>query len=1170
VIRPILAFSVANRYAVILVTLIATAFGAWSLARLPIDAVPDVTNNQVQVNAIAPALTPVEIEKQVTVLVERALAGTPGLESLRSFSRNGFAQLTAVFSDKVDVYFARQQVNERLGEVRNTLPPGVEVRLGPISTGLGEIYWWAVEYQAAGDGAPVRDGLPGWQSDGSYLTPEGERLRSDFERTVYLRTVQDWIIRPQMKSVPGVAGADAIGGFVKEYQVKPDPMKLVGYGLGFADLTRAIGANNVTRGANYVERNGEGYVVRAGGLIENVDQIRDVVVATRAGIPILVRDVAEVGIGRELRTGSASENGREVVLGTALMLIGENSRTVSAAADAKIKEINKLLPPGIQARTLLSRTDLVDATIRTVSRNLAEGALLVVAVLFLALGNIRAAIITALVIPVAMMLTATGMLAGRISANLMSLGALDFGLIVDGAVIIAENSLRHLAERQHALGRTLSLDERLETVRVSAEEMIKPSVYGQAIIILVYVPLLTFTGMEGKTFAPMALTVLIALVAAFVLSLTFVPAMVATFITGRVGEGDNLLIRGLKAAYRPVLGGAVRTPLAFIGGAVVVLGLAGALATRLGQEFTPTLDEKNIVMEARRIPSTAISQSQAMQLGVEDAMSKFPEVAFVYSRCGTPDIAADPMPPNACDTYLILRPQAEWPDPSEAKESLIARMDAEAKLIPGTLLGFSQPIQMRFNELIAGVRDDLAVKVFGEEFGPMVDGARKIAGILRSLEGAADVKVEEAVGLPFLDQGRPARDRPARLEHGGRAGRHRHGGRRQGRRAGVRGRPSLRHRGPVGRRRPGRRRGVEEPAGAATALAGRAHADGHRGPGRSRAGRRYERAAAAARLVRLGRGAEPGEPRERPPPRRGHRERARARHRLAGGRGAGAHRRRGAAAARLRGEVGRAVREPDGRSPALGGGRAGLLRADLPPAPRGARVRARRADRVQRRADGPDRRRCGPVAARHALLGLGRGRVHRALGRRGPERLGAAEPHPRARGGGDGDSGCRPRGRPDPAAAGGYDGLGRRPGLRADGFGDGHRCGGAAAAGDRRHRRLGQRDRPDAAGPSGALRPVRQGQGVPPVRSTRPCRGVGRPTNTLAGRPRERSDRGVRIAAGQGSGQIGTSCVESAAVAVLQTGQAFLRACPAQPRARIGITEVATDRVRRRARGGTT
>ncbi|MGE7156735.1 efflux RND transporter permease subunit [Methylorubrum rhodesianum] len=750
-IRSVLGFSIANRYAVILVTLIATAFGAWSLARLPIDAVPDVTNNQVQINAVAPALTPVEIEKQVTVLLERALAGTPGLESIRSFSRNGFAQLTAVFSDKVDVYFARAQVNERLVEVRDTLPPGVEVKLGPISTGLGEIYWWAVEYQAPGEGALVRDGQAGWQSDGSYLTPEGERLKSDFERTVYLRTVQDWIIRPQMKSVPGVAGADAIGGFVKEYQIRPDPMKLVGYGLSFADLTRAVEANNATRGANYVERNGEGYVVRAGGLIENMDQIRDIVVATRTGVPIKVSDVAEVGIGRELRTGSASENGHEVVLGTALMLIGENSRTVSAAADAKIREINKLLPPGIQARTLLSRTDLVDATVRTVARNLAEGALLVVAVLFLALGNIRAALITALVIPVTMAMTATGMLAGRISANLMSLGALDFGLIVDGAVIIAENSLRHLAERQHALGRTLNLDERLETVRVSAEEMIKPSVYGQAIIILVYVPLLTFTGVEGKTFAPMALTVLIALAAAFVLSLTFVPAMVATFISGRVSEGDNALIRALKAMYRPVLGGAIRAPLVFIAGAVAILGLAGVLATRLGQEFTPTLDEKNIVMEARRIPSTSITQSQAMQLGVEETMSKFPEVAFVYSRCGTPDIAADPMPPNACDAYLILKPQSAWPDPHESKEALIGRMEAEAKLIPGTLLGFSQPIQMRFNELIAGVRDDLAVKVFGEEFGPMVEGARKIAGILRGLEGAADVKVEEAVGLPFLE-----------------------------------------------------------------------------------------------------------------------------------------------------------------------------------------------------------------------------------------------------------------------------------------------------------------------------------------------------------------------------------------------------------------------------------
>ena len=750
-IRSILGFSVAHRHAVILVTLIAAAIGAWALARLPIDAVPDVTNNQVQINIIAPALTPVEIEKQATVLVERALAGTPSLESMRSFSRNGFAQLTAVFSDKVDVYFARSQVNERLIEVRGSLPPGVEVRLGPISTGLGEIFWWSVEYRRAGEGTPVRDGQPGWQSDGSYLTPEGERLTDDFQRTVYLRTVQDWIVRPQMRGVPGIAGADAIGGYVKEYQVQPDPMKLVGYGLTFADVARAIEANNATRGANYVERNGEGLIVRAGGLIESIEQIRQVVVTTRNDVPIMLRDVAEVVVGKELRTGSASANGHEVVLGTALMLIGENSRTVAAAADAKIREINALLPPGIQARTLLSRTDLVDATVRTVARNLAEGALLVISVLFLTLGNIRAALITALVIPVAMLMTATGMLAGRISANLMSLGALDFGLIVDGAVIITENSLRHLAERQHALGRRLTEEERVSTVRLSAEEMIKPSVYGQAIIILVYIPLLTFTGVEGKTFTPMALTVLIALVAAFVLSLTFVPAMLATVITGSVNEHENRLVRGLKAVYRPVLAGALGAPAAVMAVSALLVGLAAVLATQLGQEFTPTLDEKNIVMEARRIPSTSISQSQAMQLGVEQAMGKFPQVAFIYSRCGTPDIAADPMPPNACDAYLILKPQSAWPDPSLTKAELIGQMEAEAKLMPGTLLGFSQPIQMRFNELIAGVRDDIAVKVFGEDFGPMVATAREIAGILRSLEGAADVKVEEAVGLPFLD-----------------------------------------------------------------------------------------------------------------------------------------------------------------------------------------------------------------------------------------------------------------------------------------------------------------------------------------------------------------------------------------------------------------------------------
>jgi heavy metal efflux system protein len=419
----ILAFSVRRRWLVLLLTIAAAISGAWSLTKLPIDAVPDVTNVQVQINAMAPALSPIEIEKQVTFPIETALAGTPGLESTRSSSRNGFAQVTAIFTDKTDIYFARQQVAERLTEAKSNLPPGVEVKMGPISTGLGEIYWWSVEYAPPGEGVPVRDGKPGWQSDGSYLTPDGERLTDDFRRTVYLRTILDWIIRPQMKSVPGVAGADAIGGYVKQYQVQPDPARLIAYGLSFGQIVKAIEANNVSRGANYIERNGEGYVVRTSGRVETLAEIEDIVVATRGAVPVRIKDVAEVRLGRELRTGSASVNGREVVLGTALMLIGGNSRTVAAAADAKIKEINRTLPPSIRAQTVLNRTELVEATIRTVATNLAEGALLVILVLFLLLGNFRAALITAMVIPVTMLITATGMLEAKLSANLMSLGA---------------------------------------------------------------------------------------------------------------------------------------------------------------------------------------------------------------------------------------------------------------------------------------------------------------------------------------------------------------------------------------------------------------------------------------------------------------------------------------------------------------------------------------------------------------------------------------------------------------------------------------------------------------------------------------------------------------------------------------------------------------------------
>jgi cobalt-zinc-cadmium resistance protein CzcA len=750
VIARILAFSVHKRWLVVLVTLALSIFGTWAALRLPIDAVPDVTNVQVQINGIAPALTPLEVEKQVTFPIETVLAGIPGLELTRSFSRNGFAQVTAVFADRTDIYFARQQVTERLTEVKTTLPPGVEVRMGPISTGLGEIYWWAVEYLPP-DPKTVRDGSPGWQSDGSYLTPEGQRLAGAFERTVYLRTVQDWIIRPQMRTVPGVAGADAIGGFVKQYAVHPDPVRLKAYGVPFSQIVHAIEANNVSRGANYIERNGEGIVVRASGRVETAAEIENIVVVTRAGVPIRVSDLADVALGRELRTGSASVNGSEVVLGTALMLVGGNSRTVAAAANARIAEINASLPPSIRARAVLNRTDLVEATIDTVAANLAVGALLVIGVLFLLLNNLRAALITALVIPVTMLLTTTGMLEAHISANLMSLGALDFGLIVDGAIIIVENSLRHLAERQQVLGRRLTTDERLETIVASTQEMIEPTVFGQAIIILVYLPLLTFSGVEGKTFEPMAATVIIALVGAFILSLTFVPAMIAIALTGRVQESETVLIRIAKPRYARGLAVALRRPGATIAAAVLLVALAGGLFATLGQEFTPTLDEKNIVMEVKRIPSTALSQSQVMQLDNERMISRFPEVAFVFSRTGTPDLAADPMPPSASDTYIILKPRKDWPDPRLAKDDLISRIEAEATKLPGNKVGFSQPIEMRFNELIAGVREDLAVKVFGDEFGPMLRAANQIAAVLRDIEGTNNVKVEQVSGLPFLE-----------------------------------------------------------------------------------------------------------------------------------------------------------------------------------------------------------------------------------------------------------------------------------------------------------------------------------------------------------------------------------------------------------------------------------
>ena len=748
----ILDFSVRFRWTIVFLVALVAALGLYNLVRLPIDAVPDITNKQVQINTVAPALAPAEVEKLVTYPVETAMAGIPGLQSTRSISRNGFSQVTVVFAERTDVYFARQQVAERLIQARESLPEGAQPMMGPISTGLGEVLMWTVEYEhPGGRGAPRRDGQPGWQSDGAYLTVTGERLTDPVAQAAYLREVQDWIVRPQMRSVAGVAGVDSIGGYDKQFVVTPNPTRLAAYGVSFSELSRALEAANLTVGANFVERAGEAFLVRTDARVRTADEIARAVVATRGGVAIAVRDVAEVKIGGALRTGAASENGEEVVVGTVLMLTGENSRTVARASAERLEEIAKTMPPGVRLQVVYDRSKLVNATSKTVEKNLAEGALLVIVVLFLLLGNIRAAIITALVIPLSMLMTAIGMNRLGVSGNLMSLGALDFGLIVDGAVIIVENSLRRLAERQHHEGRLLTLQERLEETREAAREMIQPTVYGQAIILLVYAPLLTFTGVEGKTFSPMAITVMLALAAAFILSLTFVPAMIALLIRGKVAEKEVRPIRWAKTRYEPLLRKTIGRPWPVILAAAAVFVAAGVVFGFLGREFAPQLDEKDMAVQALRIPSTSLEQSLRMQRQVERTIASFPEVAYVYSKTGTAEVASDPMPPNASDSFIILKPQEEWPNKGESKAELVTRMEERLEGLTGNVFEFTQPIQMRFNELIAGVRGDVAIKIYGDDLDALAQAAGQVASVLQTVPGAADVKAEQTTGFPTLD-----------------------------------------------------------------------------------------------------------------------------------------------------------------------------------------------------------------------------------------------------------------------------------------------------------------------------------------------------------------------------------------------------------------------------------
>ena len=720
-------YAIRHRWLVLILVLALGAWGALNLFRLPIDAVPDITNVQVQVNTEAPGYSPLEAEQRVTFPVETALAGIPNLDYTRSLSRYGLSQVTVVFEDGTDIFWARQQIAERLQQVRGQLPTGLEPAMGPISTGLGEIYMYTVE---AEPGTTREDGQPWTPTD--------------------LRTLQDWVVKPQLRTVKGVVEVNTIGDYAREVQVAPDLARLVALNLSLDDLVDALERNNANVGAGYIEKRGEQVLVRVPGQLGDASAIGSVVVASRGTRVIRVGDVATIEEGMELRTGAATENGEEVVLGTVFMLVGANSREVAQAVDARVASIRGTLPEGVILRTVYDRTALVNRTISTVAKSLAEGALLVVVVLFLLLGNLRAALITAAVIPLTMMMTATGMLKGGVSGNLMSLGALDFGLIVDGAVIIMENCIRRFGELQHRLGRLLTREERYELAASATAEVIRPSLFGVGIITAVYLPIFALDGVEGKMFHPMAFTVVFALTAAMLLSLTFVPAMVAVGLGGRVEEKENRIVLLLKRGYAPALNRVLGWRWRVVLAAFVLVAGAGFAATRMGTEFIPSLDEGDVALHAMRIPGTSITQSVLMQKVLEQEILTLPEVERVFSKIGTAEVATDPMPPSVADTFVILKPRSDWPDPGKTKTELVAELEALVAKVPGNNYEFTQPIQMRFNELISGVRSDVAVKVYGDDLDVLMTTAQGIESAMTGIDGAADVRVEQTTGLPML------------------------------------------------------------------------------------------------------------------------------------------------------------------------------------------------------------------------------------------------------------------------------------------------------------------------------------------------------------------------------------------------------------------------------------
>jgi cobalt-zinc-cadmium resistance protein CzcA len=726
-IHNILSLSIHKRWLMMLLVLAITGFGLWSYQKLPIDAIPDITNVQVQINTSAPGYSPLEVEQLITYPIEIAMAGLPKLSYTRSISRYGLSQVTVVFEEGTDLYFARNLINERINPIKSNLPVGIEPKMGPISTGLGEIFMYTIE------------AMPG------AVKANGEAYNA-----TDLREIQDWMIRPRLALVPGVAEVNTIGGFDKQYHVTPDLQKMLAFNITLSDVSNALKSNNRNQGAGYIEENGQQILIRSPGQLKSIKQIENVVVNTNNGIPIQIKDIAEVAIGKELRSGAATQNGIETVLGTAMMLVGENSLVVAKNVSSTLADIQKSLPDGVKIGIAYNRMSLVNKAVSTVQNNLLEGAILVIVILFLLLGNIRAAIITAAVIPIIMLATITGMVQMGVSANLMSLGALDFGLLVDGTVIIMENSIRRLAEAQHSHAGQLSKNDRLQVVLKATSEVIRPSLFGMLIITVVYIPLFTLTGVEGKMFYPMAMTVVIALLIALLLSLTIVPAAVAIFMTGKIHEKESKFILLIKTAYEPLLKIALQFKVVILSLMLFVLSCCIYLATTLGSEFVPQLNEGDIALQAIRAPGTSLTQAIKMQETLERIIQTVPQVEKVFARTGTAEVATDLMPPNISDIYIILKPRKLWPNPDQTQAQVVEEIEKKIEHIPGNNYEFTQPIQMRFNELISGVRADLGIEIFGDDLQELLTLATKINRIVTKVNGAEDTRVEQVTDIPVL------------------------------------------------------------------------------------------------------------------------------------------------------------------------------------------------------------------------------------------------------------------------------------------------------------------------------------------------------------------------------------------------------------------------------------